>query len=108
MPRMVGLEAIEKGQHVVCMRTDELAQQRLDARLVLVGELGLSRRDPKRRRATVIGSPHPSVRNGTVHVEVPPNAVLLHTLVRGREGPAPGGVVVEREREQLRDAIGLA
>jgi hypothetical protein len=46
MPRMIGLETVKKGQHVVCVRADEFAEQRLDACLVLVTQLGLPRWDP--------------------------------------------------------------
>jgi hypothetical protein len=102
---VVRLEALEQRQHLVGARADQLAQQRLDLRLVLGAQLGLAGRDPQRGRAAVLGHPRPPVRERAVHEQAPPGPVLLHPPVRIRERPAPRRVVEEREREQRDDLV---
>jgi hypothetical protein len=43
-----------------------------------------------------------------VHEQTPEHPVLVPALLRIRESPTPGWVIVERQREQLNDSIGVS
>ena len=104
---VIGVEAFQQLQHGVSMRADQFAKHRFDPLFVLVAELRRSRRDPERRGATVLGHPDAAVRERAMHEHTPQQAVLLEASVGVGKRPSPGGVVVEGEREELSDAVGL-
>ena len=44
--RVIGVEALDQGQHIVRMRTEHLPEDWLDLGLILLAELGLARGKP--------------------------------------------------------------
>ena len=95
--RVRGTEEPEQLQHGRGPRPGELLEHRLHLGLLLLGQLGLPRRDPDRDRGEVAKHPHPRVAQRAADEEPPPD-LEIGAL---RKGPIPNGIVLEGDGQEF-------
>ena len=76
-PWVRGLEAIQQLHHVLAPGADQVANQRLHALLLLLGELDAVGRDPHRRRRVIAADPHPGITQCARDAVPPPDRQIL-------------------------------
>ncbi len=84
-------------------RAGLVGKERCHRRLLVLGHVNAAGRYPDARRDVTGGEPDPGVAQGPVDEQPPESSMLVPPRVRVRERPRPGGVVIERADNQLRD-----
>ena len=102
--RVAALEPVEQLEDLIGPGRGQLAEQRLDPLLLVLGQLGSLRRDPDRDRRVVALDPDPRIAQSAGDVEAPPG---LEVLGLG-EGPAPDRVLREGGGQSRGDPVEVA
>ena len=99
--RVAALEPVEQLEDLIAAGLGQLAEQRLDPLLLVLGQLGSPRRDPDRDRRVIALDPDPGIAQSAGDVEAPPG---LEALGLG-EGPAPDRVLREGGGQRRGDPV---